>query len=268
MQPASSMQADTGDPVTAIQAFEAGSGSETVVFIHGFGAAHGVWDTIFPALAGQARMIAYDLPGHGRSLETAGAGSAKFAARAILADLSQRGAEKVHVVGHSMGGAVAVLMALAEPRRIASLALLAPGGFGPEINAPLLRRYATAVDAFELRACLTAMSGESATVTDDALKPYLAMRGRPGQSEKLVEIAAAITRDGRQGMIPREMLATLAMPVTVLWGTNDPVVPFKQTADLPTSFTLRRVSNAGHMLIGEAPEPVRDAILANLAPPG
>ncbi|MHA6641656.1 alpha/beta fold hydrolase [Mesorhizobium sp. A623] len=262
------MQADTGDPTTAIHAVEAGSGSEAIVFIHGFGAAHGVWDTILPSLVRHARTIAYDLPGHGLSLKTPGAGSAKFAARAILADLSERGAEKIHVVGHSMGGAVATLMALAEPQRIASLTLLAPGGFGPEINGPLLRRYAKAVDALELRACLAAMSGENATVTDDALSSYLAMRGRPGQTEKLVEIAAAITRDDRQGMIPREMLATLTMPVTLLWGTDDPVVPFTQSADLPANFTVRVAPGAGHMLIGETPELVRDAILANLALPG
>jgi pyruvate dehydrogenase E2 component (dihydrolipoamide acetyltransferase) len=262
------MPADTGDPTTTIQAFEEGSGSETIVFIHGFGAAHGVWDAIRPSLVRQARTIAYDLPGHGLSLETPGAGSAKFAARAILADLSKREAEKIHAVGHSMGGAIATLMALAEPQRIASLTLLAPGGFGPEINGPLLRRYARAVDALELRACLAAMSGENATITDDALRPYLAMRGRPGQTEKLVEIAAAITKDNRQGMIPREMLATLAMPVTVLWGTDAPVLPFEQAHDLPANFTVRPAPGAGHMLVGEAPGLLSDAILANLAQPG
>src|SRR5690606_35721684 len=98
-KPASSMQAETGDPAMAIQAFEGGRGREVLVFLHGFGATHGVWDAIVTALAPQARTIAYDLPGHGVSLETPGAGSVKFAARAILADLSLRGAEKVHVVG-------------------------------------------------------------------------------------------------------------------------------------------------------------------------
>lgn len=257
------MQADPHTP--EIHCTESGAGPHTVVFVHGFGANHGVWDALAAQLAKNARTLAYDLPGHGLSLKVAGAGSAKYAARAILADLSRRGVESAHVVGHSMGGAVATLMALAEPQRVASLTLLAPGGFGPEINGPLLRRYAEVTDRDEIRACLAAMSGEGAVVTDDALRPYLAMRGKPGQKKKLVEIAAAITQGDRQGVIPRELLETLSMPVTVLWGTGDPVLPFAQTGDLPAHFTLHAVEGAGHMLVGEAPERVHEAIRANLA---
>lgn len=257
------MQADRQAP--AIHCAENGDGAHTVVFVHGFGANHHVWDTLAARLAKRAKTLAYDLPGHGLPLDAPGAGSAKFAARAILADLSGRGVEAAHVVGHSMGGAVATLMALAEPQRIASLTLLAPGGFGPEINGPLLRRYAEATDRDEIRACLAAMSGKKAAVSDDTLRPYLAMRERAGQTEKLVEIAAAITQGGRQGVIPRELLETLSMPVTVLWGTGDPVLPFAQTDNLPAHFTLDAVDGAGHMLVGEAPERVRGAIRANLA---
>ena len=257
------MQADQQAP--AIHFAENGAGPHTVVFVHGFGADHGVWETVTAPLAKSALTLAYDLPGHGLSLDVPGAGSAKFAARAILADLSRRGAEKVHVVGHSMGGAVATWMALTEPQRVASLTLLAPGGFGPEINGPLLRRYAEAGDSDEIRACLAAMSGAGAVVPDDALRPYLAMRERSGQKEKLVEIAAAITKGDRQGVIAHELLETLSMPVTVLWGTDDPVLPFAQTDNLPAHFTLDAVDGAGHMLVGEAPERVRGAIRANLA---
>ena len=256
------MQADQQAP--AIHCAENGEGPHTVVFVHGFGANHHIWDTLAIRLEKRARTLAYDLPGHGLSLDVQGAGSAKFAARAILADLSSRGVETAHVVGHSMGGAVATLMALTEPQHVASLTLLAPGGFGPEINGPLLRRYAEAEDRDEIRDCLAAMSGEDAVVSDDTLRPYLAMREKPGQKEKLVEIAAAITQGDRQGVIPRELLETLSMPVTVLWGTADPVLPFAQTGDLPAHFMLNAVEGTGHMLAGEAVEQVHEAICANL----
>jgi pyruvate dehydrogenase E2 component (dihydrolipoamide acetyltransferase) len=259
------MQVEQEGP--AIHSSENGDGPQTIVFIHGFGANHSVWDAVATSLAKQARTIAYDLPGHGLSLDAPGAGSAKFAARTILADLVRRGIGLAHVAGHSMGGAVATLMALSEPQRVASLTLLAPGGFGPEINGPLLRRYAKAADSDEIRACLIAMSGDAAVVADDMLASYVAARKRPGQIEKLVEIAAAITRDDRQGVIPHEALATLTMPVTVLWGTSDPILPFTQTDGLPAHFKLRAVEGAGHMLISEAPELVCKATLANLADP-
>lgn len=250
-----------------IHSSERGTGAP-IVLIHGFGATHRVWDSLISSLPRQARTIAYDLPGHGLSLETPGAGSAKFAAKSILADLARRGIEAAHVVGHSMGGAVATLMALTDPHRVASLTLLAPGGFGPEINGMLLRRYAQAASSDEIRVSLAAMSGKDATVSDETLRPYLDMRSRTGQTEKLLEIASAISRDDRQGVIPMELLADLTMPITVLWGTDDPVLPFAQTASLPASFTLREIPRAGHMLIGEVPALVRETILASLAPSG
>jgi pyruvate dehydrogenase E2 component (dihydrolipoamide acetyltransferase) len=55
------------------------------------------------------------------------------------------------------------------------------------------------------------------------------------------------------------------MPVAVLWGTQDPVLPFLQTAAMPAHFTLHAIQAAGHMLITEAPEPVRQTIAFNLA---
>ncbi len=249
----------------ALFSSESGSGSQTVVFVHGFGADHRAWDAIAAPLAPDARTLAYDLPGHGLSLDAAGAGSAKFAARAILADLSARKISSVHVAGHSMGGTVAALMALAEPERIASLTLLAPGGFGPEINAPLLRRYARAADESELRACLSAMSGKNASVAGPVVRHHLGMRRRPGQIEKLVEIAAAITRDDRQGVIPPDVLKKLAMPATVLWGSDDPVLPFSQSESLPSHFKRLAVPGAGHMLASEAAERTSAAIRAQLA---
>jgi pyruvate dehydrogenase E2 component (dihydrolipoamide acetyltransferase) len=240
---------------------ELGAGSSVVVLLHGFGAFHGVWRPITAALAASARrIIAYDLPGHGRSLDWPEAGPAKTAARAVLADLEARGIEKAHLVGHSMGGAVAALAALAEPDRVASLTLLAPGGFGEEINGALLRRYAAVTSEAELDDILAAMSGPGAKAQKETVRDLAAMRSAPGQKEKLVEIASVIAKDDRQGIIPRERLLSLPMPVAVVWGIEDPVLPFAQTADLPPTFLLHAVHGAGHMLIDERPEVVTDII--------
>jgi pyruvate dehydrogenase E2 component (dihydrolipoamide acetyltransferase) len=202
-----------------------------------------------------ARIIAYDLPGHGGSLAFPG-GSARVAAGAILADLDLRGVEKAHLAGHSMGGAIAALMALAEPDRIASLTLLAPGGFGPEINGQILRRYAASVSGEEIRKCLVAMQGPASQVTANSVQELESMRKTPGQTARLIEIAAAITRDDRQGVIPRKDLAALKMPVRVLWGDRDPVLPFAQALELPEGFELHVAGGAGHLLIEESPRAV------------
>ncbi|UVK47076.1 alpha/beta fold hydrolase [Mesorhizobium sp. AR07] len=244
-------------------AAEQGVGSKAIVLLHGFGGCHDVWREVISSLAPSRRTLAYDLPGHGLSLDFPAAGPAKVAARAVLADLSERALKRVHLVGHSTGGAVAMLMALAAPEKIASLTLLAPGGLGPEINGPLLRRYAGAKDRSEIRACLAAMSGPRSLAPERVVDLLCEMRGRPGQLEKLVAIAAAMTMDDRQGVIPHDRLDGLTMPVMVVWGTDDAVLPFAQADGLPAHFHVHHVLEAGHMLAEEAPDLVAEIIRRN-----
>jgi pyruvate dehydrogenase E2 component (dihydrolipoamide acetyltransferase) len=232
---------------------EDGGGATPMVFLHGFGSCHGLWRPITDALSPEHRTIAYDLPGHGASLGWPDAGPAKIAVRAVSADLDARGIEKFHLVGHSFGGAVATLLASAKPQNVASLTVLAPGGYGPEINGALLRRYGAAVEPDEIRNCLAAMSGPSSAVADHAVKVLAEMRRRPGQTEMLARIAAEISRDDTQGVISRETLAALAMPVSVMWGTADPLLPYRQTEGLPSQFSLHTAEGFGHMLPEEAP---------------
>ncbi|MEP9399982.1 alpha/beta fold hydrolase [Mesorhizobium sp. KR2-14] len=257
MQPASTSSV----PPPSLIAEEYGAGQNVIVLLHGFGAFHDVWRLVAVALAQEERhVIAYDLPGHGRSLDWPDAGPAKTTAKAVLADLDAREIERAHFVGHSMGGAVAALAALAQPERVASLTLLAPGGFGEQISSALLHRYAAATTQAELAECLAAMSAPGATPQTENLSAFAEMRAVPGQKEKLAEIASIIARDDRQGIIPRERLASLPMSVAVIWGTEDPVLPFAQTADLPPVFQLHPARGAGHMLVEERPELVVDII--------
>lgn len=232
---------------------EMGSAGTAAVFLHGFGGDHQAWRAIQPVVAMERATIAYDLPGHGGSLAFPGPGSARAAAHAVLADLSGRGIERAHLVGHSMGGAVAALMAIFEPAKVASLTLLAPGGFGPEINHLLLTRYAAATDAAALRACLEAMTGWFSPVTDDTVAHALSLRAAPGQTELLVEMAKGLAKDGIQGQLPRERLEALEMPVSVVWGDLDNVLPVRQAQGLPPAFAVHRFADLGHMLPEEAP---------------
>lgn len=245
---------------TDIHARVQGRGPATVVLLHGFGGHHDGWHDIQPALAAGARVLAYDLPGHGRSLGYPGAGPAHVAAKAILADLAARGLSRVHFAGHSMGGAIAVLAALRAPEMVASLTLVAPGGFGPEINFGLLRRFAAAANADDLRVCMNGMSAPGFTMPTKYVAGLMAVRAVPGQREKLIEIGALITKGDRQGEIPRDALATLAMPARVLWGTEDTVLPYGQTTGLPGNIALETLPGKGHMLLEEATEPVLRAI--------
>lgn len=244
----------------ALHAREKGSGTATVVLLHGFGGDQTEWYDIQPDLARDYRVLAYDLPGHGRSLGHPAAGSSSGTAKAILADLDARGIAKAHVAGFSMGGAIAALMALRAPDRVASLTLVAPGGFGPEIAADLLWRFATPANADGLREAMNEMCAPGYRIETKYVAALAQVRALAGHRESLERIWASIARDGRQGEIPRDMLATLSMPVTVIWGTADPVLPYAHSENLPPSFVRVTVPGAGHMLPIESRKAVTAAI--------
>lgn len=244
---------------------EAGSGQRVLVLLHGFGGNHRTWDKVVALLSSEAKIMAYDLPGHGASLGFPEAGPVKVAAKAILADLAERGIDRFHIAGHSMGGAVAAVMGLIAGARTASITLAAPGGFGEEINGRLLRRYGAARTADEIRACLEMMTGWGNAVGEERVAELTAMRAGPGQAEQLEAIAASITRDGRQGQLPRDGLAGLTMPVSVIWGRLDAVLPAHQSEDLPPLFSRHVIADAGHMLPDEKPEIVAEIIRRQLS---
>lgn len=235
-------------------AAESGAGNETLILLHGFGGTHRAWDAVIERLPRSIRAIAYDLPGHGQSLDYPGAGPVKVAAQAVIDDLDSRGVGRFHLAGHSMGGAVACLIALTVPELVKSLTLLAPGGFGPEINMRALERYAAATEPADIRLALEQLYGWYADIPDEAVEWLTESRCAPGQSEMLKSIAANMTRDGKQGVIPRDRLAALTMPIAIGWGELDNILPFKQTRELPANFALRTCADAGHMLPDEKAE--------------
>ncbi len=247
-----------------LYAHEQGDGDAVIVLLHGFVGSHASWAKIQGELANGARTIAFDLPGFGESLGYENAGPAKVAAKAVLGELNKRKTSGVHLVGHSMGGAVAALAALAAPTDIASLTLLAPGGFGTEINYRLLQHFAATTEPDAMRLILENMYGWNNPVAQATVDDLVAMRERSGQTDMLVKIGSYLARDGKQGVIPRAQLATLDMPVKVIWGTQDRVLPTRQAHRLPGCFAAHIFEDTGHMLPDEIPDAVCQLVRENI----
>ena len=92
---------------------ESGTGdAPPFVLLHGFGGDARGFARLQDDLAASRRVISFDLPGHGRALDWPRIGGAGVAARAIAASLEALELERVHLVGHSMGGAAAAIMAI------------------------------------------------------------------------------------------------------------------------------------------------------------
>jgi pimeloyl-ACP methyl ester carboxylesterase len=249
----------------ALHAVQQGRGDGApVVLLHGFGGNAQVWTAPQQALAEHHNTLAYDLPGHGRSLRAAGSDRTGKMAAAVTQDLAGRGIGQVHLVGHSMGGAVATLMALRTPQMVASMTLLSPGGFGPEINHRLLRRFAGARNREQMLGALENMFGWNHAIPEQLVETLLAERALPGAVEGLNALLDGMLRqrdaEFGQGTFRRSDLARLTMPVKVLWGTQDRVLPTRQAHRLPPLFAAHVFEDTGHMLIEERGEAVVELV--------
>ena len=236
-----------------------------LVVLHGFGGDHTGWFTVLPRLR-DVPSLAYDLPGHGLSLRAPGAGKAGAMAKGLLADLDARGIGRFHLAGHSMGGAVATLAAMRAPERVASLTLLAPGGFGPDIAYDVLERWAAADSRPAIDRALRRMTAPGHRTGAFEIGRVEAMRRRPGQVAELKRIVTGLVDDrGKQGAIPREDVRALRPPTTLVWGEADPVLSPRHADGLDDALRVLRLAGAGHMLMEERPREVAAAIRDTLA---
>ncbi len=235
-----------------------------VVFLHGFGGLSSQWEPLQLALSHLTSSLAYDLPGHGGALNYPGFGPPKVAARAVIADLSARCLDRVHLVGHSMGGAISSLVALFDPQRVASLTLLAPGGFGPEIDQKMLEQWAGAQTHEEFAQLLPHFFAPGFHVSEEMITPHVKARSQPGAGEALQKIAREVFVNGKQGMLPLDALLALDVPLSLIWGTLDSIIPVSHALPLEGRVDLHIVEDMGHMPVEEQPELVKKVILQHL----
>ena len=213
-------------------AIDATGEGDPLVLLHGLGANRGVWGRVTPALAADRLVLAPDLPGFGTS-EPAGPGfDLERAARKLSVVLSKRAGEPFDLVGNSLGGAVALQLAVLRPDLVRRLVLSAPAGFwpapwplpltagkvvGPMIaarrvfGAPLIRSPTAR------RALLTgAIAHPERLPADDARTMLRRSRGSS-------RIGPAVETVMRANLGP--LLERLERPLGVIWGRRDRVVP-------------------------------------------
>ncbi|HEY5597870.1 MAG TPA: acetoin dehydrogenase dihydrolipoyllysine-residue acetyltransferase subunit, partial [Kiloniellales bacterium] len=229
-----------------------GEGSPPLVLVHGFGGDLNNWLFNQPALAAGRATYALDLPGHGRSSKDVGGGDSAALARVLAAFLDALRLERVHLVGHSLGGAIALDLAVRQPQRVASLTLIAPAAMGGEINADYIAGFIAAGRRNEMRAVLGLLFAEAALVSRDMVDEVLKYKRLDGVAAALAAIAGAAFPGGRQSRNLKSCLADLPMPVQVIWGRQDRILPVAQSEGLPAAIPLHVLEEAGHMAHMEA----------------
>ena len=236
-----------------------------VLFLHGFGGDLDNWLFNVDAVAAVAPVIALDLPGHGQSdARLPGSSTLTDLAGFVLRFLDHIGVERVHVVGHSMGGAIAAQVALAAPRRVASLVLIATAGLGDEINTAYTEGFVTAATRRELKPVIEELFADPGLVSRQMLDDLLKFKRLDGVSLALTQLGSALFGGGRQAALPVAQLASGKVPVTLVWGREDRIIPAAHAARSPAGAKVQVLEGAGHMVMMEKAAEVNALIVAQV----
>ena len=236
-----------------------------VLLVHGFGSDLTAWLFTQEALAEGRAVHAFDLPGHGASTKAVEAGSVAELAAATLAVMDALGLERAHLVGHSLGGAISAHLAVTQPNRVASLSLIAPAGLGREINTGFIEGFIAETRARKLKVVLQTLVADPSLISADMVEDVIKYKRLDGSDAALRRIADANFGGGAQSVHLRDALATSEMPIAVIFGEQDRVIPPTHAEGLPVRIPVTRVAGAGHLPHLEKSAEVNEAIQANIA---
>lgn len=235
----------------------------TVVLVHGMFGDVDVWSaTALNLTRAGLSVLAADLPGHGES--TAEVDSAEQAAQAIGAALDAwqaasaqaeavQGGRRLLLVGHSFGALVATTLAASLERegRLAGLVLLSPSGLGEEVNRDFLVSVIEAADDEALACALETLTVKHYRSSAAYVRTMRArLLAAQAQLYRLVDDVVDIT--GRQSRSIVETLASLSVPVTLVHGREDAVIPWQHALNAPPATALHLLPGIGHMPHWEA----------------
>jgi pimeloyl-ACP methyl ester carboxylesterase len=249
---------------------EARGTGDPLVLVHGLATTRLIWRRAAPALSAERRVVMLDVPGFGASPPAGEGFELAVVADAIAAGLDEAGVERpFDLVGHSMGGAIALTLADRHPDVVRKLVLVSPAGLRPmsarlatafgvaaERLIPVRRAAAPAVDWRWARRLLLATGtvNGSAVPPTDARAMLEASRGATRTRAALATVASSDLRP---------LLASVPAPLGALWGEADRIIPptgiGTVLAHRPDA-QVATVPGAGHIAMMERPEAFSQAL--------
>ncbi len=190
------------------------------VFLHAFGADRLTWAGTTPAIRG-IDVVTPDLPGHGNSIKDLGDGSLEDLASRLMAGIDA--GPPAWLVGHSLGGGLALKLAAEAPERFRGLVLLAPIGLGKRLDRISLTSYSGLRDKDEMRRFLEGLVAKKGVIAPLFVDSALGQLERDGARDALGKIAKQLPKTDAKlsALLPR--VAESGLDMTVIWGTEDNV---------------------------------------------
>jgi pimeloyl-ACP methyl ester carboxylesterase len=241
-----------------------------LLLLHGIAGSSRAWREVMPALAGDFRLIAPDLLGHGESAKPVGDYSLGAYASGMRDLLGELGIERATLVGQSFGGGVAMQLAYQHPELCERLVLVDSGGLGREVN-PILRAATLPLAEYVMPVLFPSFVKERG----DAVSRFLRDRGiRSGRAAEVwlayrsltetenrkafVRTVRSVIDPGGQTVSAMDRLYLAAeVPTLIIWGADDSIIPVSHAhaahEAIPGS-RLELFEGVGHFPHVEAPE--------------
>ena len=240
----------------------AGEGTP-LVLLHALGESALDWRWVLPALSRTHRVYAVDLPGFGYSGKPSAEYSSAFFARFVGAYLDALGFERAALVGNSLGGLVALRLALSEPARVSALGLVASAGLGWSVTyalrLPTLPGYGEAAIVWgktpigaAQRAWLRVplLFARPERVPAEWITEQTRIAQLPGFTEATISALRAHVDLGGQREVLAEQLPHLEIPTLIVWGKRDRVFPYSQAQEAVACLRqgfLELLPDCGHL---------------------
>jgi len=224
-----------------------------VILIHGAGGNHLYWPPELRRLAG-FRVLALDLPGHGKS-SGVGLQSIRDYASSLVTYMDNVGLSRAVIVGHSMGGAIALTLGLDHAERVAGLGLIATGA-RLRVNPLVLNNTANPA-TFSLAVQI---------INEWAFGPQAEPRLKAVAARRMAETRPAVLHGDLlacDAFDVMDRLSEIRVPTLVLCGTEDKLTPLLYSKTLAAQIpgaALQTVDGAGHMVMLEEPRRVAGAL--------
>jgi len=254
--------------VTASQAFaglayERVGVGEPVVLLHGLGATRRVWQQLVPRLSSARDVIAVDLLGFGDSPRPEGPIRLADLATSLVALLDDLDLESVDLIGNSLGGWLALYLAVVHPDRVGRVVAIAPAfvyGLPDGVGADQVAAAASPSDVAAMRQYMARVRADADCLTEDDIRTLLEERLARQDDGSIAALASSIAA-GDDLLTGR--LHEVAADTLILHGRFDGVVPLAQSAraaDEIGGATLRLLDNSAHWPQIEEPDAVAAAV--------
>lgn len=246
----------------ALRYLDVGHGSP-ILCIHGLLGSSVHWSALAGELAGEFRVIAPDLFGHGASAKPMGDYSLGAHAASLRDLLDYLGVERVTLVGHSLGGGIALQFAYLFPQRVERLVLVSSGGLGRELSV-LLR--AAALPGSELvlpmlgsswvrnlgkdtGRLLTRIGFRPRSDVTEAWRGFASLGDSESRRAFLATTRAVIDWGGQTVSAVERLSLIGDLPTLLVWGARDVIIPYRHAIAAQQSLAGSHVEifeNAGH----------------------